>query len=498
MKNLTSKAGLIGFGTAVFQVFTILSTLVLARILTQEDLGTYKQVFLVNNLIVPIFAAGVPAGIFYFLPRLKQEKDKKLFISRSIGLLFLLGLSLGVAVSLSSFLVPKIMHNEKLTILLVIFGLYAFGHLAVSFFEPVLVVYNRLKALFIYPMVYGAASFIIIVGLALLFDGDLKAVVTGVSLASLVFFIFALVFTKTFLSLRKTFSFNLESYKSQLAYGVPLGLTSIIGLLAWEFDKLVVSVNFSPELYAVYVLGATEIPFVSMIRGSVTKVILPEMVKVYAEGNLKELVRLWHSSIRKISLIILPIFVVAMIFSHEIITILYSEKFSSSVPFFRIYLFLLIIRVASYGIILQAIGKTRENLKGSIFFFIANGILNVVLVSTLGLIGPATATVLATFLSVIYYIVVIKGCIRFSFSDMLPWLVILRNFVLAIVAAVALIPGFYSNLPALTNVILSTILYAFVYIFLITKFGVFTRDDKELLRSYFVKTLVLLKRARQH
>src|SRR3989344_7982481 len=121
------------------------------------------------------------------------------------------------------------------------------------------------------------------------------------------------------------------------------------------------------------------------------------MAQVYSEGNLKRFVALWHASIRKLSLVVLPIFIVAMVFSHEIITILYSEKFATSVPYFRIYLLLLLIRVASYGIILQAIGKTKENLKGSIFFFILNGILNPVLVVWLGLIGPAIATVISTF-----------------------------------------------------------------------------------------------------
>lgn len=496
MGNLSSKAGLLTFGSGIAQCFLILTTVILARILTKEDLGTYKQVFLVSSLIVPVFAAGVPAGIFYFLPRLKNDKDKKIFISRSISLLVLLGLALGAVVSTSAFWVPKIMHNARLAPLLAIFGLYAFGHLAVSFFEPMLVIYNKLKALFVYPIAYGILSFITVVGLAILFEGNLKIIVTGVSLLSLGFFILVLIVTKKFLPLKKIFSFNFESYKSQLAYGVPLGLTSIVGLIAWEFDKLIVSVNFPPELYAVYVLGAIEIPFIRMIRSSVNKVILPEMSKVYAEGNLKELVRLWHSSIRKISLIILPIFVITMIFSHEIITLLYSEKFAFSVPYFRIYLLLLIVRVASYGIILQAIGKTRENLKGSIFFFIANGILNIVLVTTLGLIGPAIATVLATFLTVFYYIVVIKKYIRFSLSDVLPWLAVTKNLLLAFVAGVAVLPGFFLGLSDLANVLLSLVFYGITYLFLIARFGGLTQGDKELLRSYFVKTLVLLKRVR--
>ena len=150
MNNLTSKAGLIAFGSGAAQIITILSTIVLARILSKGDLGTYKQTFLLYHIVAPIFIAGVPSSIFYFLPRLKKEEDKKMFVVRSISLLVTLGLLLGLFVSLSSFWAPKIMHNDKLGPLLVVFGFYAFAGITEGFFQPVLVIYNKLKMLLLY------------------------------------------------------------------------------------------------------------------------------------------------------------------------------------------------------------------------------------------------------------------------------------------------------------------------------------------------------------
>src|SRR3990172_5227493 len=94
--RLTSKAGILTFGISIAQLVTLLSTIVLARILTKENLGTYKQVFLTYQIIAPIFITGVPASILYFLPRFKKQIDKKLFAARSIALLVILGLFLGV------------------------------------------------------------------------------------------------------------------------------------------------------------------------------------------------------------------------------------------------------------------------------------------------------------------------------------------------------------------------------------------------------------------
>jgi len=403
--------------------------------------------------------------------------------------MLLLALGVGLFVSASSIWAPNIMHNSKLGILLLIFGLYAFGRVAEGFFHPAMIVYNRFKTLLIYPLVYGVVLFMTIIGLAIVFEKNLKIIFIGISLLSAVSFLVSIILTKKFLSIKRIFDFNVKNYKSQLAYGIPLGLTSIIGLLAWEFDKLIVSIKFSPELYAVYVLGAAEIPFIRMIRSSVNKVILPEMSKVYAEGNLKELTRLWHSSIRKISLVLLPIFVIAMIFSHEIITLLYSEKFASSVPYFRIYLLLLLVRIASYGTILQAIGKTKDVFKLAIFFMTVNGVLNIILVFTLGLIGPAIATVIATFLNALAAIYVIKKHMQFSFSDALPWISVLKNLGLAVAAGIVVIPILWSNWPDLSKMLVAGIFYLGVYLFLIVLFGLLTDADKRLVRIYFRKLL---------
>ncbi|MEX0621771.1 MAG: oligosaccharide flippase family protein [Candidatus Woykebacteria bacterium] len=494
MSNLSSKAAVIAFGAGIAQLITVLSTVILARILTQADLGTYKQIFLIYHLLAPIFITGIPASIYYFLARLKKEDEKKLFVARSISLLFILGLLLGVFVSLSSLWAPKLMQNPQLGILLIVFGVYAFAHVSEQFFQPILVLYNRVKMLLVYPLAKGVLIFSFTIASALIFNKNLVLIVLSVSLISLLLPIFAIVYTKNLLSLKTLMKIDLKNYKAQLAYGIPLALTSVVGIIAWEFDKLVVSINFPPELYAVYVLGATEIPFVGLIRSSVTQVILPEMSREYAEGKVKHLVDIWHNSIRKLSIVILPIFVLAMVFSKEIITTLYSEKFASSVPYFRIYLLLLIVRVASYGIILQAIGKTRENLKGSVAFFTVNAVLNPVLVVFLGLIGPAIATVISTFTNVIYYIVVIKRFMKFSLRDIFPWYSVSKNFFIAVLAGIVFVPIIlFLDVPDLPRLIASTLIYSLVYFLIIYKFAILTDADKRFIKRTSNKALRLLR-----
>src|SRR3990172_8226259 len=99
--NLSSKAGLVAFGSGLAQVITILISVVLARLLTKSDFGTSKQVFLLYAIFAPVFITGIPASIYYFLSILKNDKDKNLCVSRSITLLLILSIVLAVFISSS-------------------------------------------------------------------------------------------------------------------------------------------------------------------------------------------------------------------------------------------------------------------------------------------------------------------------------------------------------------------------------------------------------------
>lgn len=80
-QNLSSNVGFLVIGGFFSQLVNMFTGILLARVLLQEDFGLYKQLFMVNNLLSPIFLAAIPTSILFFLPRLTKTQECSRFLT---------------------------------------------------------------------------------------------------------------------------------------------------------------------------------------------------------------------------------------------------------------------------------------------------------------------------------------------------------------------------------------------------------------------------------
>ena len=102
--------------------------------------------------------------------------------------------------------------------------------------------------------------------------------------------------------------------------------------------------------------------------------------------------------VKRVTIILLPAGLLFYLISQELMIILYSDKFKDSVEPFRIYMLMLPARVAYFGMLFQAAGKTRLVLYRAIITLSLNTIITYFLVRKFGMAGAAWGTVLATLL----------------------------------------------------------------------------------------------------
>ena len=84
-------------------------------------------------------------------------------------------------------------------------------------------------------------------------------------------------------------------------------------MFAFQFDRLVVSRDFTSALYAVYAIGAVELPLSVIVQQAVNAVLVPAMTRHYAAGDMPGLTALWKRAIRRTSLVLFPTFVFFML-----------------------------------------------------------------------------------------------------------------------------------------------------------------------------------------
>ena len=94
-------------------------------------------------------------------------------------------------------------------------------------------------------------------------------------------------------------------YREQLAYGIPVGLTAMIGVINVNVDKYMVAMFFSTSIFGVYYLGSLWAPIFGWIVQSAAQVITPRLSKAHKDNNLTEMRDLYNQSVEKLSFLFL-------------------------------------------------------------------------------------------------------------------------------------------------------------------------------------------------
>jgi O-antigen/teichoic acid export membrane protein len=240
---------------------------------------------------------------------------------------------------------------------------------------------------------------------------------------------------------------------------------------------------FTPSQFAVYALGAVEVPIAVVVQQAVNNVLVPALSKLYVEGDLVGVAQLWHAAIRKTSLIMLPLFAFLMVMADSVIRVLYGSNFAGSISIFRAYLFLVPLRVATYGLITQAIGRTGINLSAALVLVATNGMLAVALVFPLGTLGPAIATPLATALTAAYYLVRLRGIVSLPLGRLLPWRLLSANLVVSFGAAAPLLLLFTVSISPFVRLALACLVFPVLCLGVLRATGRITQTEWVLLRA---------------
>ena len=95
----SSKVFALSFGKGLTSLMALLSAMVMARILSQTELATYRQTLLAYEVALPLLSLGLANGIYYFLPterqRLRGVVVDGLVMMAGMGLLYAVFIALG-------------------------------------------------------------------------------------------------------------------------------------------------------------------------------------------------------------------------------------------------------------------------------------------------------------------------------------------------------------------------------------------------------------------
>lgn len=425
LSELSKQAAYLSFADFIRFFLKTLIGIALARLLSPQDLGSYRQLFLIFSTLSGVLLLGFPQSLQFFLPKTESEAERKRFITRTMNIASALGLICAAIIYLGRHPIARTFNNPDLANLLPLFSIYPIFIFLTQIYGSIMLGLKRplQNAQF---MIFGVvADLLIILGIAL-FTPNLHYIVWGLIASAFVQWLYVMLCLK---GLHNVWSLeNFRGFKAQLNYTIPLGLSLLVGMLSVQLDKLMISGFFLPEEFAVFSLGAMELPLIGILINSVNSILLPNIANL----SPSEQSEIYSASVRKNAILIFPLMVVFFLFAGEFYHFIYGERYIAAAQYFKIYLLILPLRVATYGIIFQATGKTRLVMMDAVIMLLLNAVLNYLLIRQMGMQGAAWATVAVSWLILIVYLLQIKYALGFKLLRLFPLGRLLRNLLAAL------------------------------------------------------------------
>ncbi len=371
--NITKQAFWVALGSLSSFMLAILSAVILSRYFDKAEYGTYKQILYVYNTLLIVFSAGLPKVFSYYLPRYEFSKGKDI-VYRVTALLFVAGLVFSVFLHVFSDLIALILRNQELSTGLKVFSPIPALLLPTLGLEGIFASYGKAKNIAIYNTLSRILMLVFIVSPVLIFQGSYIEATYGWIISSVFCLLVALIMLKNNFKGVKTEKSGLE-IKTIFAYSLPLVGASLAGIAIKSSAQFFISRYFGVDEFAEFSNGFIDIPFVGMITGATSVVLMPVFSKlVHEKSDFQSIIELWKRTLLKSAYLIYPIVIFFIVFSPEIINVLFTDLYANSVIYFRIAMVVNFFNIIIFGPLLFSLGETKFYAKLHVFLALVSWI----------------------------------------------------------------------------------------------------------------------------
>ena len=422
--GLSRQVAIVASGRVATTASIFAVNALLARAWSLAEFGHFSAVWILGNTLVPVFLLGIPTALLYAFPRRQSGPDRRLLIQQATVILCL---SAGLLVALlwiaggplSRWLSPAAVTRLVIPFLPYVFSLVASGHV-----EAALVASGR-STWQAWLALGGAIGLVGAAGLAFSMGWSVEQTLWALSTAGAGRCVVGWVVLA--LGLDGVGMPSMAGVTSLIGYASRIGLNDAVGSMSRAVDRIVVLGFLGSADLALYHVGAIEVP-VSLMLAAVVTVLVPEVSRLSAAGQHEEVARLFRGAVGRLSLFILPLFCFLFVHAGTVIEVYLPATYSRTDEVFRIFLLALPLRCAVYNPVLVGTGRASWALYGALADLLLNAVLSVLLVQALlptqaqwALLGPAAATVLATWCQVTVLVALVARSLGQSWSQVLPW-----------------------------------------------------------------------------
>lgn len=426
--HITGPAFLLVAGRTAGLIATFAIGPLLVRLLTLEEVGTYRTFFLLYATCFGLAQLGIAESLYYFVPRTPSLAAR--YGANAALTLIVSGIGCVALLWAGRTRIAAYFMNPELPDYLVLLGVFLTLMLVTTVFEILMVSRKRhLSAALTYALsdITRTAFFIVP---ALMFV-SLRAVFIGaVAFAAARLVIMLIVLRREVGHLKPDFAL----WRTQLGYSLPFALAVSIDVILVTYHQYVVGGRFDTATFAIYATACMSIPLVDLIMTSTTSVMMVRMAEDSSDRHVA--LSLFHETVSRLAFLLVPLGIGLSVLASPFIITLFTTKFQASVPIFSVWALTVIPAAIAVDAMLRVYAQTR-------FLLVMNlarlGMVVALIgwfLGAFGLVGAVLITLVSTVAAKALAIRRIASLLRVRVSGVLPWQALGRISMRAIAAAV--------------------------------------------------------------
>ncbi len=481
----TFKAVFLTIGKTAALACSIAMAVTMSWLLSRADYGAFSQIITIYALCSVVFQVGIPQSIYFYMPRLVGS-EKRGFALQSSILMMAQGAVASLALYFGAGFIGGAWNSPQLPVLLRAFSPYPMLMLPVIAMENVLISEEFPITVVVFNLVSKTMALVAVV-LPVLMGLPILVGIQWWMLVALLECTIALILILV-LTPGSGLTFRLKYTRDQYLFSLPFGIAAVLGAAGYYMDKIIVNCFGSPEIFAVYVNGAVELPIVGVVAVAVTMSISPSMVVYVKENRLDELIQLWHRSQVKVAAVLFGLLGWLFFFAPETIQLLFSKSYSSGAKLFRVFLLMIPCRLCSFQSIMVPLGLNRSYAVGHLVYVLLMVALCPMLYLEYGLLGASVSAVVALYGVTALLGFFVSRALQIPTASIWAFRRLTINLVLAMCVGFTAWGLLYwipseTYLLKVVRLVGGGIIFVFLYLLIGTRFGVFNLSEIKAIMS---------------
>ncbi len=425
-KSLANKVTVVVFSRILTSLIDFTTGVLIVRLLSETNFAILAYLLIVYEVARYIATLGFPESIFYYFEQLAKDY-RKAFALQTFGILLTTGLLSALAILLVEYFAPYLISEFSPEVIdtiqkyLPYIALIALLEIPTWPVTNILLALDKQKQSGWYQVITSLMSFMALI-LPIVLGMPFIWILYALLNYAVVRFVGSIIWMAIVLPPGELRTPK-NNIREQISFSIPLGISSLVNQFNKNIDRFVVSFFLTEFALGQYHVGAQEVPIIRVIPFAVGSVLISRYVNYNIHQRREDLIALWHKSIEKVALLIIPLTIMFIVAAPEIISFVIETEdtdYSRAIIPFQIYNLIVLIRVAHYGSMLQAFGDTRGILRLSLMLLGFNLLLSIPLTYYVGINGTAMGTLIANLLYLYFILKRIGGHLEVPFYQVLP------------------------------------------------------------------------------